>query len=97
VVLGSQRTKWVVGIMLIVEGAIVALALDDLGNASSNQLVYWGVGAFLAAAGLGGIVDAIWRKEAPTTPRQLAGVLMAWNVVAIASMVYVWQSGLFVR
>jgi 4-hydroxybenzoate polyprenyltransferase len=96
VVLGTRRTKWVVGIMLIVEGAIVAFAIDSSGVASGNQGVYWWVGAFLAIAGVGGMVDAMWRKEAPFTPQQLAGVLMAWNVVAIASMVYVWRSGLFV-
>ncbi len=90
VVIGSARTKLVVAALLFAE-AVVLLAY--LHQSAMGRLA----AGFLLLAGLGFAIDFWLRGDRTIAPGALAGVLVAWNIVAIASMYLVWRSGLFVQ
>ena len=52
--------------------------------------------AFLFAAGIGFWGDCFLRGNRTVSDQQLKWVLIAWNVVAVLSMYWVWREGIFV-
>ena len=52
--------------------------------------------AFLALAGLVFLLDAVARGARQVSDTQLRAVLIAWNVVTVASMYWIWKTGVFV-
>ncbi len=86
VVIGVARTKLVVAILLAIEAMLMASYFD-------SQLVV----GFLALAAIGFFFDYALRGDRVLTDHQLKAVLIAWNLVAIASMHWVWREAIFVR
>ncbi|QDU87352.1 prenyltransferase [Pirellulimonas nuda] len=85
VAIGVRRTKLVVAALLAAEAAIMTAWFD-------SRLV----AGFLAAAAAGFFADFLFRGERVLSDRALKWVLIAWNVVAVASMHWVWREALFV-
>lgn len=85
VVIGVAASKLLAATFLLVEAWLVAHYFH------SPVLV-----AFLVLGGVGFALDFAIRKDATVTARQLAWVLIAWNVAAVASMYWVWREGVFV-
>ena len=87
VVIGSVRAKLLMSLFLAVESALVWWAFrDDF------------IAAFLAASCAWFIADALllWRDR-PYSPAQMKFAMIGWNVVALASMYWVWSHPLVSR
>lgn len=84
VVIGVARSKLLTAALLIAEAWLIATYFH------SPVLV-----AFLLLGGVGFALDFAVRKDQTVTDRQLAWVLIAWNVAAVASMYWVWREGIF--
>lgn len=85
VVFGVGPTKLLIAAMLALESALMAYYFDSL-------LVV----VFLACAATGFFTEYLWRGEKIFPDKILKYVLVAWNVVAIASIYWVWREALFV-
>lgn len=94
VALGAGRTKLLVAVLLLAEAAIVALHTSDP-LSTERQAALALVSTFLALAGVGFAIDFAMRGGRSIGQRQLAWVLLAWNLVAVASMYFVWRTNLF--
>ncbi len=94
VVMGAAGAKLAVAIMLFCEAGVVALFIDvGSGLAGYGK---WMVVAFLGTAGVGFATNLLVRGGETVSNRHLAWVLIAWNLVAIGSMYFIWRAGLFV-
>ena len=85
VVIGVANTKLVIALLLASEAAIMAIWFDSLI-----------VVAFLGAAAVGFFIDYLWQGNRVMSDRQLRWLLIAWNIVAVASMYWVWKEALFI-
>ncbi|MEN1678497.1 MAG: UbiA family prenyltransferase [Planctomycetota bacterium] len=85
VVIGVARTKLLIAAMLLAEAALMQAYFDSLM-----------VVVFLAAAGAGFAIEAAIYRDRVMPEWQLRWVLIAWNLVAIASMHWVWREAIFV-
>lgn len=88
VAIGAANTKLVVAAMLMVEACVVATWIEGQWR--------WLVAGFLMLAGAGFAGDYFKGSERAISNRALAWVLIAWNVVALVSMYFVWRVALFV-
>ncbi|MCO6046420.1 UbiA family prenyltransferase [Aeoliella sp. ICT_H6.2] len=90
VAIGGGRTKLVVALILLAESTLLFAYFSQtaMGRLAAG---------FLLLAGVGFAGDGWLRGGRTIAPRHLAYVLVAWNVVAVASMYLVWRNGLFVR
>ena len=79
-VIGRIWTKLLIAALLAAECGLVFVFFHDMI-----------LSGFLLASGLWFLLDAafVWR-ERPYTPRQMKYALLAWNVIALASMPWVW-------
>ena len=82
-------------------GVRASKALLALFLAAESLLLYMQFHSPIAAMFLGGAgaafaYDALIRKNRLPTLGQMRFLLLAWNVIAIASMAWVWKEGLFV-
>lgn len=86
VVIGRIRAKLLIAGFLVIETVLVYLFFRDL--------VLTG---FLIASAIWFVLDAtfFWRSR-PYTPHQMRFAMLAWNVIALASMPWVWWKGGFV-
>lgn len=94
VALGPARTKALVAGLLLTESLLLATFAGE-SPVGQRGLARWLVAGFLAAAGVGFALDSILRGGRLLGHRQLAWILIAWNLVAIASMYFVWKTSLF--
>ena len=87
VILGPVRAKLLVAGLLLAEAAILAVFFGDLA-----------LGGFLALCALGSVFDAafLWRERPYTVP-QMRWFMVAWNVLVLASLPWVWQSASLTR
>jgi len=85
VVIGVAKSKLLAGSLLLSE----AWLIHDYFH--SPTLV-----VFLLLAGVGFWGDCLWRGNQTVSDQQLKWVLVAWNVVAVLSMYWVWREGVFV-
>lgn len=85
VVMGVPRTKLTISLLLASEAAIMAVWFD-------SPIVV----AFLTLAAAGFFTDLAFRPNRIVSDDQLKWVLIAWNIVAVASMHWVWREALFV-
>lgn len=85
VVIGIRWTKLLVAALLASEAAIMATWFG-------STLV----ATFLATAAAGFFADYLFRGTQGIPNRTLKWVLIAWNVVAVASMHWIWREALFV-
>ncbi|MEM6799032.1 MAG: UbiA family prenyltransferase [Planctomycetota bacterium] len=85
VVIGVAWTKLTIAVLLALEAAIMDEYFD-------SRLVV----LFLAAAAVGFFCDFALRGDKVLSDAQLKWLLIVWNVVAIASMHWVWREALFV-
>lgn len=85
VVLGVGPTKLLIAALLAVEAAI---AWTAIGSPAA--------GAFLAVAAVGFAAEYAFCRNRPLSERQLRIALVAWNVVAVLSIPWVWTEALFV-
>ena len=79
-VIGRVPTKFLIATLLAAECAQVFACFHDLA-----------LSAFLLASALWFVLDAVlvWREK-PYTPKQMRFAMLAWNVIAIGSMPWVW-------
>ena len=85
VVIGVGPTKLIIATMLAAESLIMALYFDSLI-----------VVLFCGIAAVGFVADYLWRREQVINDTQLRWVLIAWNVVTVLSMYWVWKEAMFV-
>ncbi len=85
VLLGVGTTKLLIVGLLSLEAFMIAYYYNNLM-----------VVAFLSIAAIGFLADWFWRREAIVTSKQLATVLVAWNVIAAGSIYWVWRSAMFI-
>jgi 4-hydroxybenzoate polyprenyltransferase len=85
VVIGVGACKLVIAALLLAESVIAAVWID-------SPLV----SAFLVAAAGGFALLYAIDRDRPLSEQQLRWALIAWNVVAIASMYWVWREAIFV-
>ncbi len=86
-VLGRVPSKLLISGLLLVEGALIAHFFADKVMA-----------ALLAAGAAWFVLDALllWRNRACTTA-QMRFFLLAWNLLALGSMAWVWQRASLIR
>jgi len=85
VIIGRVRAKLLIAGFLAVETALVYVFFRDLILAG-----------FLLASGVWFILDAtLFRRSRPYTQAQMRFAMLAWNVIALASMPWVWWRGVF--
>jgi len=94
VVIGAAGTKLLIATMLLAESLIAVTLLGDWRTSLADGRAI--VGLFLLVAAVGFATDYIVRGGQTVSDHVLGGVLIAWNVVAIVSMYFVWRSGVFV-
>ena len=85
VVLGVAYSKLLAGALLLTEAWLIHRYFH------SPILVY-----FLLLAGIGFLGDCVLRGNKTVSDRQLQWVFLAWNLVALLSMYWVWREGIFV-
>ncbi len=95
VTIGAARTKLVVAAMLACEAIVVALSVGERFSSDYADYAKWVATEFLGIAALGFVADYGVRGDQTINDRHLAGVLIVWNMVALASMYFVWNAGLF--
>lgn len=80
VVIGRVRAKLLIAVLLFAETALVYLFFRDVV-----------LSVFLLASGAWFVLDAtaLWRSR-PYTPGQMRFAMLAWNVIALGSMPWVW-------
>lgn len=103
VVIGAARTKLVVAGLLLLESFVALTYFGNSANLPTTgdadyliRIDRHTIAAFLAMAGIGFLIDWALRGGQTISDRALAGVLIAWNVVTLASMHFVWRSAPFV-
>jgi hypothetical protein len=82
VILGVRPSKFIVATVLLIESALVLHYFKNII-----------IGASLAAMAAWFLLDALvlWRDRHYTTP-QMRFFLIGWNVIALASMVWIWRT-----
>ena len=85
VLIGIGNTKLFIASLLGIEGLLIAYFY-------SNKIV----AGFLFLAAFGFLADWQCRREMSVSSKQLASVLIAWNVIAVASIYWVWKAAMFV-
>ena len=80
VVIGRVRAKWLIATFLIAEAALIYMAFHDLA-----------LSGFLLASAVWFVLDAtvLWR-ERPYNVAQTRFVMVAWNIIALGSIPWVW-------
>ena len=80
VVIGRVRAKLLIAAFLIAESALVFFSFHDAV-----------LSGFLLASGLWFLIDAIlfWRAR-PYSPGQMRFAMVAWNLIALGSMPWIW-------
>jgi len=79
-VIGRVPTKFLIAVLLAGECALVFVCFHDIFLSS-----------FLLASALWFLLDAtVFWRDRPYTPRQMSFALLAWNIIAIGSMPWVW-------
>jgi 4-hydroxybenzoate polyprenyltransferase len=81
-VIGIVPSKIVIAVLLAAEAMLVQAAAHDV----------WLAG-FLGASACWFVVDAFVLGQRPYAPWQMRFYLLAWNVMAMASMPWVWKHG----
>lgn len=88
VTIGAANTKLVIAAMLLIEAGVVAAWMRGEWR--------WLAVGFLTLAGLGFAFDYLIGANRTISNRSLAYVLVAWNIVALISMYFIWRVALFV-
>jgi 4-hydroxybenzoate polyprenyltransferase len=79
-VIGRVPTKFLIAALLAAECALVFVCFHDIFLSS-----------FLLASALWFLLDAtVFWRDRPYTPRQMSFALLAWNIIAIGSIPWVW-------
>ncbi|MCI0354313.1 MAG: UbiA family prenyltransferase [Acidobacteria bacterium] len=86
IVLGHVRSKLLLAVLMAAEAALL--------------VAYFGekvMGSFFAAASLIAIADAAFWRDRPYGPAALRHFMLAWNLLALASMPWVWGTARLTR
>jgi 4-hydroxybenzoate polyprenyltransferase len=86
VCIGVRNSKALLACFLLTESLILYLRF----NSPIAAL-------FLGGAGLAFVYDALIRKDKLPNIGQMKFLLLSWNAVALASMWWIWNVGLFVK
>lgn len=87
VVLGAVPSKLLVSLLLVGEAAVLGIYFRDLA-----------LGGFLGMCALGAAADAalLWRDR-PYTPPQMRCFMVAWNLLVLFSIPWVWRAASLTR